>query len=401
MVPRLLAVCLVAMSIMLAATGCWDIQYLDKLGVVMAIGVDKDHSGKHRFKITVQTVLPQNAVGVKGGDGSPVMTLSDTGDTLFEAMRKMSAKTSRRLYFSHTQLLLISEEVAREGIYPIMDLIERNSNVRSDISVMITRGLRAEQLLQIQTQMESIPANQMKDSVVINQKVYGKTYNVQVRDIAHLSESAGMQAAVPAIGIDGLADAGNSKKSVDVISMKVKPELKAMAVFRNGKLRGYLTPEQSRGLAWIQNKIKNTAVKQRCRKDKGHYIIEVIKSDTKIKARKGDNGLPLIEIEVRLKAAMHEVVCPDMHVHDEAMLRQMEKKLDETVEAEIMNAIHKVQKELGADALGWGVATYHYQPKLWKQLYRDWEHVFPDVPSRVKCISEIISTGVRSDTIPQ
>lgn len=78
-------------SLMLPLTGCWDIRYLDKLGVVIALGVDDDPSGKFLYEVTVQVVLPQNATtGDGGGDGSPVMTLTEKGDTMFEAIRKLS-----------------------------------------------------------------------------------------------------------------------------------------------------------------------------------------------------------------------------------------------------------------------------------------------------------------------
>lgn len=51
-------------------SGCWDLRYLDKLGVVLAMGVDDDPSGKQKLRLTVQVVLPQNvAAETKGGTG--------------------------------------------------------------------------------------------------------------------------------------------------------------------------------------------------------------------------------------------------------------------------------------------------------------------------------------------
>lgn len=80
--------------------GCWDLRYLDKLGVVYAIGVDDDPTGKNKLQLTVQVVLPQNvAAETKGAiGGTAVTTFTEKGDTLFEAIRKMSTKTSRRLF---------------------------------------------------------------------------------------------------------------------------------------------------------------------------------------------------------------------------------------------------------------------------------------------------------------
>lgn len=57
-------------SMLLVLSGCWDLRYLDKLGVVLALGVDVDPKEKQKLKLTVQVVLPQNvAAESKGGSG--------------------------------------------------------------------------------------------------------------------------------------------------------------------------------------------------------------------------------------------------------------------------------------------------------------------------------------------
>jgi spore germination protein KC len=391
----------IGLSLLLPLTGCWDIRYLDKLGVVIALGVDDDPSGKFRYELTVQVVLPQNATtGDGGGDGSPVMTLTEKGDTLFEAIRKMSGKTSRRLFFSHTQLLIISEKTARKGIYPLLDLIDRNADIRTDISVVIARNVSAAKLLKIRTQMESVPANQMKEMITVDQKAKGQVYSVLVRDLTRIASSEHQQVALPAMGVEGDPEAGSTKEIVDRIDPKVLPELTTMGIFKNDKLIGYMPVKESRGLGWALDKLENTVVKFPCANGKGHYMTEVINTDSKTVAKKPDKDgeLPEILIHVRLNASVHEVTCQGLSIHYEHTLHTIEEKLDVAIRNEIDSAAIWLRRR-NVDVMGWGEQIYRNEPAIWKKLSPDWDRMFARVPYRIEIVSHVDSMGSRTDTV--
>lgn len=383
-------------------SACWDIQYLDKLGVVLAVGVDDDPKGKFRYQVTVQVVLPRNAsTGDQSGGGSPVMTISEKGDTLFEAIRKMSAKTSRRLFFSHTQLLVIHENTARKDIYPLLDLIDRNADIRSDISVVISRGVTAEKMLQIRTQMEAAPANQMKEAIDVNEKAHGQLISVLVRDIVRMADSHHKEAAVPAISVEGSPAAGNKEDNVTQINPEVIPELTTMAIFRDGKLTGYLTPKESRGFVFLRNRITSSVLKLPCPRSDGHYMVEIFNSTTQTNVRRSprSDNIPLIHAQVRMEGSIHELTCSDFNSQDESAFREIEQVVNKAVEEEMRAAIAALQKKWKSDALGWGREVYHDQPAMWKRISPEWETVFPKAEYELECISRIQSMGIRSDSI--
>lgn len=387
--------------ILIFLSGCWDLRYLDKLGVVLALGVDEDPSGKQKLQLTVQVVLPQNvAAESKGGiGGTAVTTFTETGDTIFEAIRKMSAKTSRRLFFSHTQMLIIGEKMARKGIYPLVDLIERNPDIRTDISVLVTRGVRAEDLLQLTTQMESIPINQIHAMVETNQSAYAMNYVVQVNDITRLSGEGKQQAVLPSMRIEGNKGVGNSNENVNSIPAKAIPELSTMAVFREGKLVDYLRPKESRGLSWLQNKVKSTVIKLGCPNSKGNLIVEIQGATVNHKVRRDASGKPVVQVNVRLTGSIQEIMCTNVNVTEEKVLNEIGTMASEAVKDEMEATIRKLQKKLKVDAIGWGKEIYLQQPHIWKRVEGDWESVFPNVKSEVICSAEIEGSGVRGESI--
>ncbi|WP_138753746.1 Ger(x)C family spore germination protein [Paenibacillus sinopodophylli] len=392
---------LLSACLFLTLSGCWDLRYLDKLGVVLALGVDDDPSGKQKLQLTVQVVLPQNvAAESKGGiGGTAVTTFTETGDTLFEAIRKMSAKTSRRLFFSHTQMLVIGEAMARKGIFPLVDLIERNPDIRTDISVIVTRGMKAEQLLQLTTQMESIPINQIHEMIKVNQTAYGTNFGVKVKELTRLSGEGKQQAVLPSIRIEGNKAIGHSNENVNSIPAAAIPVLSTMAVFRDGRLVDYLKPKESRGLSWLHNKVKSTVIKLACPNSEGELIVEIQNASIAYKVKHDANGLPVVKVTVRLTGSIQEIMCPDVNVGEEKVLNEIGEMTSLAVKDEMEETINRLQKKLGIDALGWGKEIYLQQPNSWKRLGGEWEAEFPSIKSEVICNTIILGSGIRGESI--
>ncbi|OME87197.1 hypothetical protein BK120_04230 [Paenibacillus sp. FSL A5-0031] len=381
--------------------GCWDLRYLDKLGVVYAIGVDDDPTGKNKLQLTVQVVLPQNvAAETKGAiGGTAVTTFTEKGDTLFEAIRKMSTKTSRRLFFSHTQMLIVSESMARKGIYPLVDLIERNPDIRTDISVLITRGMRAENLLRLTTQTESIPVNQLREMVEVNQSAYASNYVVLVKDLTRLLGRGKQQAVLPSILIEGSKEMGHSNDNLNSIPAKAIPVLSTMAVFRDGKLVGYLKSKDSRGLSWLQNKVESTVVKLGCPESEGELIVEVQDTATVYKVKQDPDGHPIIQVHISVGGGIQEIMCHGVNITEESVLIKIGKMTDKAIEEEVAGTINSVQKKFHTDVLGWGKEIYFQKPNIWRKIEADWEDIFPQVKSEVICTTQITGSGVRGESI--
>ncbi|MGO4538735.1 Ger(x)C family spore germination protein [Paenibacillus sp. 2TAB19] len=390
-----------AVGVLLLLSGCWDLRYLDTLGVVFAIGIDPDPSGKQELQLTVQVVLPQNVASEsKGGGGGPSVTsFTETGDTVFEAIRKMTTKTSRRLFFSHTQMLIISESMARRGVYPLVDLIERNPDIRTDMQIALARGTSARKLLQTTTQTESIPVNQFHSMIEVNEQAYGTNYAIFVKDITRLAGKGREQGVIPSLRIDGDKSAGNKMDNITTIPPEAFPSLASMGVLKDGKLVGFLTPKQSRGLAFLKGKVKSTVVKLACPESKGFLTVEIHDAKRLYHVKQGKDGNPIIEADLLLTGGIQEIMCPGIKVMEESVLVQIGKLTSDTVKAEAEDAIHVLQMDMNSDALGWGKEIYMRKPSIWKRKEASWDEDFPLIKSNINCKTNILSSGIRSESI--
>lgn len=103
--------------VQLLLSGCWSKRELTDLALVLALGIDMTKDGK--YEVSMQIVNPGNVAGAVqqgggGGQGLPIVVYHQKGDNIVEAARKASTMISRRLYFSHTNMLVIGEKVAKK-----------------------------------------------------------------------------------------------------------------------------------------------------------------------------------------------------------------------------------------------------------------------------------------------
>ncbi len=172
--------------------GCWSKRELTDLAFIIAVGIDK-RDGK--YMSTFQIVNPGNVAGATqrggGSAGLPVALYTSTGDTLVEASRKASKQISRIPYYSHTNLVVIGEELAKEGIQQIFDAVERNPQFRPAANIIIARKQTAKQLLSVLTPIDKIPANQIIKTLQFTKGLLGENVDTRIREIIenfHLME---------------------------------------------------------------------------------------------------------------------------------------------------------------------------------------------------------------------
>ncbi|MGA9175302.1 MAG: Ger(x)C family spore germination protein, partial [Thermoactinomyces sp.] len=130
-------------------SGCWNYFELNELAFVTAIGYDQGKD--YPYRLTLQVVNPNNMIqqptGGGGVGGSPITIYVGEGNNIVEAIQNASNKVSRRMIFSHTQVAVIGEDLARKGIAPLFDAKERNLEGRINIPVLIARGTKAENVV--------------------------------------------------------------------------------------------------------------------------------------------------------------------------------------------------------------------------------------------------------------
>ncbi len=200
-------------------SGCWNQHEMTDLAFVMAIGIDKG-SNDFRYDITFQMVIPGNVSTGQdgGGKGLPVVTFKASGNTITEAAREATKNVSRRLYYAHSNLLVINEEVAREGIYNLLDGLERDPVFRTTSQVVISRDTKAEDLLNTLTNIDKLPVEKITKSLKGTELMLGENIQVTIDDLISWIVSDGREPVVSGFRVWGNTEKGKSTANLETTS---------------------------------------------------------------------------------------------------------------------------------------------------------------------------------------
>jgi spore germination protein KC len=368
----------------LLLTGCWDRNELTEIGMVAAIAVDKD-SKTGGYEVTSQFLRPAAESTLTPSPERPYLLVSTTGNTIFEAKRKSNQTTDRHGFFAHNKVVIISEEVAREGIMPVLDSMIRGKEVRGHVWLCIARGVKAKEILDIKSDnIARIPAMYL-DSLNRNAEQGTATLNL----LTYFKDTLGQ-------GINPVAGVLTIEKTDTEPFERVR--LLGGAVFHEDRLKGFLDEKEIRGYHWITStEAAQTGVLSfPSELEKGKFVtVEVREVQATIKPEvKGEADISFtIEVyeEGRITAeqAIGQFEERKQHVD---YLFQVEEENKKLIEEEIDLVVKKAQKEFKADIFGFGRALNKDYPQVWNKVKDNWDEIFATVPYTVNAEVEIPSS---------
>jgi spore germination protein KC len=117
--------CFLIIAIMIFPLGgCWNYRGLNEMAIVIGIAIDKNTQNDN-YHLSFEMVDTSSPIKEKGPSSK---IIESEGKTLFDAARNAKKKTTNKLYYGHTQVVVLSEEVARnEDMSNIIDWLDRKS----------------------------------------------------------------------------------------------------------------------------------------------------------------------------------------------------------------------------------------------------------------------------------
>lgn len=362
----------------LLLAGCWNNRPLTEINIVAGMGLERTEDGK--ILVTVQVaepgaIQPASAGGGSGGEKSkPVFVASNEGETVFEALRGMLAVVDKKLFLSTAQVLIIGEKLAQEGIGEILNFFERDHEVSYLVDVIVAKDATPDELLRIESDMDTIPAVYIRGTVE-NTAARGTVKKTLLIDLFKDMDCKGRQPT-----------AGQITKSSD---KEVRTE--GLAVFRDGKLAGWLNPYETRGFLFADNELKGGIVNVPV--DNGKAAFEIIRSKGSVSVEVEDGKPSMLIIRVNAEANVGEYGSGG-RLDSLETLYMLEEKLGEEIGKEIEMALEKCQKEFASDIFGFGIYLHKYYPKCWKEVENDWHNIFSKLPADIRVDAKIMRVGL-------
>ncbi|MCY9669165.1 Ger(x)C family spore germination protein [Paenibacillus alginolyticus] len=378
-------------------TGCWSRHELNDISIVVGLGIDK---AGESYKITIQTVNPGQVTVKKGGssNATSVITYEETGMTVPEALSRMSVKAPRYLHYSHLRMVVFGEDMARAGISKPLDFLSRNMDMRTDFYFIVAKQAKASEVLKVLSAMDPIPANNMYTKLETSDKYWSATGSMNLNYLLQELATHGKSPTMTGVEILGNRKIGEKTSNAQYVDPPALLNYSGMAAFKFDRFVGWLNENDTKALNYVQNSVYQTTGYIPCPGAEGNITMQVIRSNTVIHPHLV-SGLPEFDVNVRIDQDISDVECK-IDLSQAAVVAELKQLSDSKLETLIGESIAKIQKKLGADIYGFGVAFHHKYPKSWHQI-KNWNEVFRTIKVRVHVDSTLRRVGTILQPINQ
>lgn len=358
-------------------TGCWDYVEMTDLKYVAGMAIDRDKD-TDEYILTMEVL--EGTVNEKTINSSIVQT---RGETIHKALRDAIKKVGKMLQLSHAKVVIISKDIAKKGIIPVIDLINRDVEIRNDMWVIISEMSTASEILSKDKKPNEILSYDLESSIKSNDKT-GEYRGVQIFKLINDISSKGISPSVPMISIvkDG------TKSSTQILGT---------AVFKGDKMIGKLNKVETMMLDILVNPEMKFVIPIVLGKDQ-NISLEVIKTTRKAET-KVKEGRRSLTIYVDLETALSELAEEGVDYVAKDGREKVKKKAEEYIQNNCLNLIEKLQKEYGTDIIGTGYIFRKKEPKEWDKVSKDWDKAFVDIKIKVEVNIDIQYTGLTNKNI--
>lgn len=419
MSKRLLSLWILLAMVVPSLAGCWDRVDIEERAFVMSVGVDLpekpptespegegllgegttpptgqtaeggegekpasplDQAGKQRFKMTLEIPIVKNLAGggeTKGGGGGKTWVISSTGATLFEINREVSTRMRRSPFYGHLRLLVIGEETARQGLTPILDFFKRGPEMQRKIKVVVADG-KASDILGVNHPLQPTVADHVSGELENIQRT-SRLFDMDIGRLRTESITTG-DVLIPRV-----------KASPDKDEVKTA----GAAVIKNMRMVGWLGEVETRAAVLAMGRSRGGVISvpapPNSRAD-GAIVYEIVRETTTLDVvGEGENISFLMRINIEGNIPEQTA---GVKVLDPQLIAFVEDQVQEIIATEVEAVTQKLQKEFGADVIGFARVVQRARPQTWKTLKSRWSEKFKEIPVEVRVTAKVRRIGL-------
>lgn len=376
---------------------------VEDIAYIMAIGLDRTDSGL--IELTCQIAVPAHGSGGEGGSGGsmPVMIVTVRGATMMDALRSLSQTSSKAPFWGQARVVVFGEQLAREGLAPVLDILTRNYETRRQMWVLATPG-RARDVLGIKPQMENLPAL-LLSGLETEANYHSLAPQTTLHDLIVSTASTAEEPRVAAIKIRPTTEpvkqgsAENSSQSSGTMNQELY--LDGCAVFRLDKLVGWLSGMESRGLSWMRGDASAGIISFNDAATGMQGSVEVLRSSSIMTAEVDPNNIGASQFTIRISG---EGRLTEYYAGPNVTLSDTAKKIDDIIgshmQYEAQQALTRLQADFKTDALGLGeLVREQISNAAWDAVRDDWANIFLSVKVNIMVDFKLRRHGMTLDRL--
>lgn len=358
---------IIFISIVIILVGCWNYKEINDVSIVTGIAIDYD-ADKDLYIITTEIIKTAGSTQEERMSGT---TFVSKGASIFDAIRNMIINTGKKLYWSDAAVVIVSQDIASQGIIPALDILIRGLEIRSDIWLLVSKEKTAGEILDTRTlKIHRIVSYHIED-IMKNENSISKYYGMPVWRFVKDLYSDGISPACPGIEIVNV-------NNTDIL------QVKDTCVFKGDRFVGWLDENETKYFLWVignlENGLFNLEFKEPDLPDK--LSLEIVDSKTKKDAVYEDGNL-IVKINIKVDATIAEL-SGNYDFSKPEKKSTLENLTAEQIKKDILIVIEKVQKEYKSDIFGFRALIKRKLPELWRgKIEPNWDYYYNSLNTQV------------------
>jgi germination protein, Ger(x)C family len=359
------------------AAGCWNYREVEKLSIVAGIAVDKGADNKYQISVEI--------IQISGGKDSKTTTkvLTTDGKTMFDAARNMISISGKKLYWSHAKVIILSKEIASEGVLKVLEWYNRDAETREDVNILIANGATAKAMLEGQKSPYDIESF-MLDEMIQDQISLSKAPIVNILNFDIASRIKGNAEALPAV-------------SLKQMNGEMVSQVMGSAIIKDDKLVGFLNADETKDLTFIRDEVKGGILTVEMLSDTPTLVsLEIFSNKTDIKPVADSNNIAM-NLTIKTSVAIDEMSGIGNYVDDYGRAK-LEESAANMLKERIEALIKKMQFAYDADIFGFGIKLHENNSIVWKSVSSHWENTFKNLKVTVNTNVHIKNSAILAST---
>lgn len=346
-------------------TGCYDANGIENLSYSIAIGLDKGEN--NILKLSIQFATPSAGGGnSEGSSQSNTTTITSIEcSSIPSGLNLINSYISKKVNLSHCKVIVISEELASEGISEYIYTLVDNVEVRPTCNIVVTRCDAIDFLEKAKPTLEKLTARYY-EAALRSGEYTAYTADIQLKDFYSALKNSTSQPVAILAGInteethlnyeyiDKFNIDSSYKANETPIQDKTSLECMGLAVFNNDKIVGELDGIESICYSILTNKLDNCmiTIKNPNSSESSIDIYLDPQKNTQIDVKMINNA-PYISIKVFLEGYITSADQESEHSSPEA-LELIGKAANAYLKNQISSFAYKTSKDLKCDIVGFG-----------------------------------------------
>lgn len=356
---------IVFIIILFTLSGCFNYKEINDYAIVSGISID-ENKGKsvNKYKVGIQIM---NAKKDEESDSSLITFYEASGKTIYDALEKIMLDSPKELYLGHNEVVVISEELLKkENPLNYLDYFMRDPGSEKDSAVMVSKEKDASSILKVITPLETLPSKNLRSTLSVADNFSGILTVVTIDEFISDLSNPKTEAIIPSVKIEGKVKKGEMMDNIQNSDPKTKLTFDTLGYFKDNKLKGYLTANESVGYNFLANFPKETYINVKC--DKNNYATLRINSNKFKEKFYYEGKTPVVNVNIKVNADLLEYNCKTDFLKNKNEVKKLENKAKKRVNKLMNQTISKLYKEEKTDTLKYGEKFYTKKYKETKNL---------------------------------